>query len=57
MQRVLRPAGWLYLLVIRDNEPDWVVQRAKSIGFAKVELLAFRKKFNEEIFILKLEKP
>ena len=54
---MLRTGGWLYLLVIRDNEPDWVADQAKSVGFQKVELLSFRKKFNEEIFILKMEKP
>ena len=54
--RVLRKDGWFYLLVIEDNHPDSVVKMCEDIGFVGVEVLSYRKKFNEEIFILKMVK-
>ena len=55
-QRVLKPEGWFYFLMIEDNQPELVAEFAKDFGFSQHELLSYRRKLNEEIYIYKFTK-
>lgn len=55
-QRVLKPDGWFYFLMIEDNQPELVAEFAKDFGFSQKEMLSYRRKLNEEIYIYKFAK-